>query len=124
MAANNTRTLKPNAAAAYHCTECGTEFAKWIGRCSECQTWGSVEERGAAKSAPRTVASMPSQQARPIGEVDVDDAAAVPTGIGELDRVLGGGLVPGAVVLLAGEPGIGKSTLLLEAAAAYAATGA
>ena len=123
-ASNNTRTRKADASAAYHCTECGTQFAKWVGRCSECQVWGSVEERGAAKSAPKTVASVPTQQARPIGEVDVDDAAAVPTGIGELDRVLGGGLVPGAVVLLAGEPGIGKSTLLLEAAAAYAATGA
>jgi DNA repair protein RadA/Sms len=121
---SSTRSRKPDAASAYQCTECGTQFAKWIGRCSECQTWGSVEERGAAKSAPKTVASMPAQAARPIGEVDVQDAAAVPTGIGELDRVLGGGLVPGAVVLLAGEPGIGKSTLLLEAAAAYAQTGA
>jgi DNA repair protein RadA/Sms len=122
MAVNNTRARKPDASAAYHCTECGTQFAKWVGRCSECSTWGSVEERGAAKSAPKTVASVPTQQARPIGEVLVDDAAAVPTGVGELDRVLGGGLVPGAVVLLAGEPGIGKSTLLLEAAAAYAAS--
>ena len=118
------RSRRSDSSSPYHCTECGTQFAKWVGRCSECHTWGSVEERGAAKSAPKTVASVPTQAARPIGEVDVQDAEAVPTGIGELDRVLGGGLVPGAVVLLAGEPGIGKSTLLLEAAAAYANTGA
>ena len=123
MPTANSRARKPDSAASYQCTECGTQYAKWVGRCGECQTWGSVEERGAAKSAPKTVATMPTQKARPIGEVAVDDAAVVPTGVGELDRVLGGGLVPGAVVLLAGEPGVGKSTLLLEAAAAYAAAG-
>src|ERR1041384_2331546 len=87
MATPNSRSRKADAAASYQCTECGTQYAKWVGRCGECQTWGSVEERGAAKSAPKTVATMPTQKARPIGEVAVDDAAAVPTGVGELDRV-------------------------------------
>ena len=100
---------------AFRCGECGWTTAKWVGRCGECQAWGTVEELGAPS---RTVAPGPvTTAARPIGEIDVLLAAARPTGVAELDRVLGGGLVPGAVVLLAGEPGVGKSTLLLDVAA-------
>jgi DNA repair protein RadA/Sms len=107
----------------YRCGECGNTTAKWVGRCPECQAWGTVEEVGGVKL--RTVAPGPvSARARPIAEVDVESARARPTGVDELDRVLGGGLVPGAVVLLAGEPGVGKSTLLLEVAAAFARGGA
>ncbi|RAY15327.1 DNA repair protein RadA [Actinomadura craniellae] len=102
---------------AYRCSECGWQTSKWVGRCGECQTWGTVAEAGAA-APPRVVSAGPvSTPARPIGQVDVRSAQTRPTGLDELDRVLGGGLVPGAVVLLAGEPGIGKSTLLLEVAA-------
>ncbi|MEU5694701.1 DNA repair protein RadA [Actinosynnema sp. NPDC020468] len=108
------------ARVTYRCAECGNEVAKWVGRCPECQAWGTVEERGVAPQ--RLVAGAPSSQARPIGQVDIESARALPTGVGELDRVLGGGLVPGAVVLLAGEPGVGKSTLLLEVAHQWAAT--
>ncbi|ROS76666.1 DNA repair protein RadA [Cellulomonas sp. PhB143] len=105
------------ARPAYRCSECGWTTSKWVGRCGECQEWGSVVEAGAAPSAPRTTAVAPTRSpARPIGEIDVEASRATPTGVGELDRVLGGGLVPGAVVLLAGEPGVGKSTLLLAAA--------
>ena len=108
--------------ANYQCTECGYEVAKWVGRCPECQAWGSVEERGAPNPAlVQVAAGAPSSPARPIGEVDVESARARQTGVPELDRVLGGGLVPGAVVLLAGEPGVGKSTLLLEVAFRWAA---
>jgi DNA repair protein RadA/Sms len=104
----------------YRCAECGHSVGKWFGRCPECQAWGTLAEVGAAPA--RTVAAGPvSAPARPIGEVDVEAARARPTGVAELDRVLGGGLVPGAVILLAGEPGVGKSTLLLEVAAAVAA---
>ena len=101
--------------SAYRCGECGWTTSKWVGRCGECQGWGTVEEVGAvgARTAPGAV----SAPARPIAEVDVEAARAAPTGVDEFDRVLGGGLVPGAVVLLAGEPGVGKSTLLLEVAA-------
>jgi DNA repair protein RadA/Sms len=117
-------------AAGYRCTECGWQAPKWTGRCGECQAWGTVEEAAGSHSARagiravsyRTAAPV-STPARPIGQVDATDARARPTGLDELDRVLGGGLVPGAVLLLAGEPGVGKSTLLLEAAALVAEGG-
>jgi DNA repair protein RadA/Sms len=109
---NKVRATRPQ----YRCAECGFEFAKWVGRCSECQAWGSVEERGSATPLARIVAGAPTSKARPIGEVDIESARATKTGVDELDRVLGGGIVPGAVVLMAGEPGVGKSTLLLEVA--------
>ncbi|MFV2175103.1 DNA repair protein RadA [Actinomadura sp. LOL_016] len=105
------------AKAAYRCSECGWQTSKWVGRCGECQTWGTVIE-GASATPARVVSAGPvSMPARPIGQVDVRSAQTRPTGLDELDRVLGGGIVPGAVLLLAGEPGIGKSTLLLEVAA-------
>jgi DNA repair protein RadA/Sms len=105
----------------YRCGECGWTSAKWVGRCGECQAWGSVEEVG-APTLRVTKPAVVRDAALPIGEVNVSAAAARPCGIDELDRVLGGGLVAGAVVLLAGEPGIGKSTLLIEAASAVATT--
>ncbi|MGL5858816.1 MAG: DNA repair protein RadA [Angustibacter sp.] len=98
---------------AWQCTECGWTTHRWVGRCGECQGWGSVSEVGA--STPERVAAGPvSAPAVPILDVDARLALARSTGVAELDRVLGGGLVPGAVVLLAGEPGIGKSTLVLD----------
>jgi DNA repair protein RadA/Sms len=103
----------------YHCNECGWETAKWVGRCGECQAWGSVVERSAPKS--RVQAGPVTQKALPIGEIPIEDSQARTSGVAELDRVLGGGLVPGAAILLAGEPGVGKSTLLLEVAAQTAA---
>ncbi|RJQ88591.1 DNA repair protein RadA [Amycolatopsis panacis] len=111
------------ASTVHRCAECGYETAKWVGRCPECQAWGTLEERGAAKPAiARVAAGAPSAPARPIAEVDIETSRAKCTGVAELDRVLGGGLVPGAVVLLAGEPGVGKSTLLLEVAYQWAVT--
>lgn len=108
------RTARPG----YRCAECGWTTAKWAGRCGECQAWGSVtEDAGPGGGAPRTSVVSPARNpARPIAEIDVEASRARPTGVDELDRVLGGGLVPGAVVLLAGEPGVGKSTLLLDVA--------
>jgi len=97
---------------------------KWVGRCGECQAWGTVVEDAGPTAGPRTVATAPSRgPARAITEIDVEAARARPTGVGELDRVLGGGLVPGAVVLVAGEPGVGKSTLLLDVAGRVARDG-
>ena len=121
---------KSSAGAGDRCTECGWQATKWTGRCGECQAWGTVEEAGGsrlARAGIRAVSHGPAGPARtpavPIGQVDATDASARPTGLDELDRVLGGGLVPGAVLLLAGEPGVGKSTLLLEAGALVAEVG-
>ncbi len=106
------------ARAGYRCAECGHQAAQWVGRCPSCQSWGSLEQTVAvAPARVRVAAGAPSAPARRIADVALDSALARPTGLSELDRVLGGGLVPGAVVLLAGEPGVGKSTLLLEVAA-------
>lgn len=102
----------------YRCSECGWTTSKWVGRCGECQAWGSVEEVGAPKGSRK--AGPVSAPALPIAQVDLASARVRATGVGELDRVLGGGLVPGVVVLLAGEPGVGKSTLLLAVGAKIA----
>nr|WP_307793976.1 DNA repair protein RadA [Actinotalea soli] len=114
------RSARP-ARPGYVCTECGWTTAKWAGRCGECQAWGTVSEDAGPTAGPRTVATSPARTpARPIAQIDVETARARPTGVEELDRVLGGGLVPGAVILMAGEPGVGKSTLLLDVAARVA----
>ena len=121
-------------ATAFECSACGWRTTKWAGRCGDCDAWGTVVEgraedlgragAGAGRAARVQLrAAQPATAAVPIGQVDAAAARAVPTGMSELDRVLGGGLVPGAVVLLAGEPGVGKSTLLLEAGALAAASG-
>ncbi|WP_159617297.1 DNA repair protein RadA [Arthrobacter zhaoguopingii] len=106
----------------YRCAECGWTTAKWVGRCGECQAWGTVEETG-QPVARTTAAAVVTQVAKRIADVDATTAAFQATRIDELDRVLGGGLVPGAVILLAGEPGVGKSTLLLDVAARVARLG-
>ncbi|WP_219467646.1 DNA repair protein RadA [Nonomuraea rhizosphaerae] len=104
----------------YRCAECGWRTTKWVGRCGECQAWGTVDEEGGRAGVSVVQAGATTAPAMPIGQVKAEVATARTTGVSELDRVLGGGLVPGAVALLAGEPGIGKSTLLLEAAARMA----
>ncbi len=109
------------ARASFRCAECGWETAKWTGRCGECQAWGSVTEVGAPKA--RTAPGPVTSAAVPITQVATQEHGFRPSGVAELDRVLGGGLVPGAAVLLAGEPGVGKSTLLLEVAAQTARAG-
>ncbi|MCB2413238.1 DNA repair protein RadA [Demequina sp. TTPB684] len=109
-------------APAYRCTECGWTAVKWVGRCSECQQWGTVVEVGAT-AGPSTKATAVATPARPIADVPRSESARHPTKVSEFDRVLGGGLVAGAAVLLAGEPGVGKSTLLLEVAARAARDG-
>jgi DNA repair protein RadA/Sms len=105
------------------CQECGAQSPKWLGRCPDCGAWNSlVEERvsdAPIASAQEHRYTLPGQSggATLYAEVEASAAERISSGIGELDRVLGGGIVPGSMVLLGGEPGIGKSTLLLQAAA-------
>lgn len=112
------------------CSECGYSSPKWLGRCPECGSWGTLQESApvvtatratGVSSAPRAAALTPQTPARPITTIDAAATKTVRSGIGELDRVLGNGVVPGSVVLMAGEPGVGKSTLLLEVASRWAA---
>jgi DNA repair protein RadA/Sms len=113
---------KTNTRPSHTCTECGWRSSRWVGRCGECQTWGSVVEAAAPKLS-QVSPSVPASKAVPISKVSATLASRARTGVAELDRVLGDGLVPGVVVLLAGEPGVGKSTLLLEVAARWARNG-
>ena len=112
----------------HRCGECGAESAKWAGRCPGCGGWETLVEEVVDRDRGRTDAEAqrrltPMARAVPIAEVDTGSWAARPTGIPELDRVLGGGLVPGSVTLVGGEPGIGKSTLLLQVLASMAGAG-
>ncbi|WP_168583270.1 DNA repair protein RadA [Gephyromycinifex aptenodytis] len=109
--------------AGHRCTECGWTSIKWAGRCGGCQAWGTVEELGGETLGRTQPAGHVAHPAMPIADVDATQALSIPTGVSEFDRVLGGGLVAGAVVLVAGEPGVGKSTLLLDVAARAATAG-
>ena len=118
------------AKSLFTCTECGWTTPKWVGRCGECQAWDTMQEGKAGGGRGlgtvrqiKPVAIVGSSAAKPITDVSTERVAAWSTQVGEFDRVLGGGLVPGAVVLLSGEPGVGKSTLLLEVAANTAKSG-
>lgn len=109
--------------AIFRCSACSHEVAKWVGKCPDCGAWGTVDEvavSAAAPGAPGRRAMLPSTAAAPISAIDSQVTKARPTGVSELDRVLGGGVVAGSVVLLSGEPGVGKSTLLLEVAHQWA----
>src|SRR5690349_11337896 len=130
MASPSTRTAKSAARTAYVCSECGQDHGKWQGQCSSCGAWDTLSEFVVEPAAARGVAA--SRRAGWAGKVDAPQVTALAdvrhqedarasTGIGEFDRVLGGGLVEGAVVLVGGDPGIGKSTLLLQAVAKMAA---
>ena len=107
----------------YRCTECATAYPQWAGRCASCEAWNSMVEdvEGPEPAVTSLITAGSTATPMPIAEVGTLTDGPQPTGIDELDRVLGGGLVPGSVSLLGGEPGIGKSTLLLQLAAAWPA---
>ncbi len=100
----------------YVCRECGYETAKWMGKCPSCNSWSTLEEDVRVSSAAKSSvsAALPIATAKPLSQIDITDEKRYETGIAELDRVLGGGIVKGAGVLLSGDPGIGKSTILLQ----------
>ena len=115
------------------CNACGSVHPKWLGKCTDCNTWDSLEEYKTqtpdARDAVRRFGSAGAgtadltRGAEPVtvDQIDAADSPRLPTGIGEFDRILGGGIVPGSAVLVGGEPGIGKSTLLLQVAASLSA---
>jgi DNA repair protein RadA/Sms len=109
----------------YSCQSCGYQSPKWMGKCPDCNQWNTFAEEKYEKAArPRGQLSLGTREApAPIHEIDTSEAGRVLSGIGEFDRVLGGGLVPGSVILIGGDPGIGKSTLLLQAFAAVSQNG-
>jgi DNA repair protein RadA/Sms len=116
------RPSRSRSRTVHRCTECGASSAVWAGRCPGCDAWNTlVEEPDREAVRARRTDREPAARIADVGTVD---AAPGATGVGELDRVLAGGLVPGSVTLLGGEPGIGKSTLLLQAAAGAARAGA
>lgn len=101
--------------STYSCIECGGQTLKWQGQCPHCQAWNTLVEAVAERTAPRFAAVSETSQVQNLSDVDAGEEARYSTSIAEFDRVLGGGLVEGGVVLLGGDPGIGKSTLLLQA---------
>lgn len=107
------------AKTVYSCTECGALSPKWQGQCPGCNDWNTLVETVAEKATPnsRFESLAPAAKLQNLSEIEVREAERIPTGIGEFDRALGGGLVTGGVVLIGGDPGIGKSTLLLQALA-------
>ena len=99
----------------FFCTECGNEAPKWSGRCNACGAWNSMTEQvSAGKGSKSSRSAAVSKKALPLSQIDDSDEIRFSTGVGELDRVLGGGAVKGSLVLVGGAPGIGKSTLMLQ----------
>ena len=114
------------SATLFACSACGHESAKWHGRCPGCGEWNTFVEERAAAPAPAGRAGRSGRALRPVllADVEAGAVARMTTGIGELDRVLGGGLVPGSLVLIGGSPGIGKSTITCAALGNLAGGGA
>jgi DNA repair protein RadA/Sms len=121
------RAIKPRAARSiWRCQTCGHSETKWVGRCPQCQEWSSLVEEIETAGPPRPSATGVSDGRSPVAITDVVEISArdrLTTGIGELDRVLGGGMVAGCLVLLGGDPGVGKSTMLVQALAGLASRG-
>lgn len=101
----------------YICSSCGYESLRWLGKCPECESWNSFTEEIIETSKRKPVISKSKYELNTIDTISADEGDRIITGINEFDRVLGGGLMPGSVILLGGDPGIGKSTLAMQAAA-------
>ncbi|GHU73525.1 DNA repair protein RadA [Clostridia bacterium] len=111
----------------FRCTACGYETARWLGKCPGCGEWNTLEEAVAPTAVAKPSARHPTGPnggaAQPLSAIAEDTPDRIPVGMGELDRVLGGGFVPGSLLLISGDPGVGKSTLLLQASHCLARTG-
>ncbi|MFM8551820.1 MAG: DNA repair protein RadA, partial [Nitrospiraceae bacterium] len=105
------------AKTSFLCQSCGHQAPRWLGRCPDCGRWNSLKEERLPASGPGRMGNpgLAGSKATPIGEIEIVGEERLVTGIGELDRVLGGGVIPGSVILIGGDPGIGKTTLLLQA---------
>src|SRR5689334_24069471 len=116
---------KSSRRSAFVCQQCGHSAPRWLGQCPGCGAWSSLVEEALPAPRPRgaRVATGGGTTPQPLATVTAGDALRRPTGLGELDRVLGGGLVQGSVILVGGDPGIGKSTLALQACGALARQG-
>jgi DNA repair protein RadA/Sms len=115
--AKQTQPTGRQARTVFTCQECGHQSPKWLGRCPDCTRWNSFTETAAARPSRSSAAAAAVAPPVELSSVDADDTALFPVNMPEFDRVLGGGVVPGSLVLIGGDPGIGKSTLLLQAAA-------
>src|SRR6266849_1079927 len=123
----------PKSTVTFMCSECGGESLRWAGQCPHCHAWNTLQEfqvrkapsgRGQAASSARIPAAVAGgNRPVPLSEIEPEAAPRRPLAWGELNRVLGGGIVPGSLVLVGGEPGVGKSTLLMHAAQQIAANG-
>ena len=103
------------------CRECGASHYQWAGQCLECKAWNTLEEivvSQVTSSRPESLKDLPASKVQNLSEITTENNTRLTTGLSELDRTLGGGLVDGSVVLIGGDPGIGKSTLILQALAA------
>jgi len=113
--------------ASFICQACGAVYTRWQGKCEACGQWSTIAEEAAAAPLPGASGPVRGKKGRifPLEGLvgDSTESPRMPSGIGELDRVTGGGFVPGSVILLGGDPGIGKSTLLMQASAALANKG-
>ena len=115
----------PKSSITFVCTDCGGESLRWAGQCPHCHAWNTLQEFEVKKASRDARAYRPLEQARaqPLTEISAEDAPRRSLAWGELNRVLGGGIVPGSLVLIGGEPGVGKSTLLMHAAGQVAGSG-
>ncbi|MEY2866392.1 MAG: hypothetical protein RIQ43_418, partial [Pseudomonadota bacterium] len=117
--------ISKKSKSAYVCSDCGASYGQWQGQCGDCGQWNTLTEVTLAATAAKPMrtgyAGAVEPKITPLKQVSGETQVRVGTGLNELDRVLGGGLVEGSVVLIGGDPGIGKSTLLLQALASLAA---